>query len=85
MSKTQKIIRAFESGLELTPRQIAGTFGYKNAHDAVYQLRSQGYCIYGNKTTLSDGTETTKYRLGRPSRKMVSVANAVLGAEAFTR
>lgn len=85
MSKTQKIVRAFESGMELTPRQISGTFGYKNAHDAVYQLRSQGYCIYSNKTTLSDGTETIKYRLGRPSRKMVQLANRVLGASAFTR
>jgi len=85
MSKTQKIVRAFESGMELTPRQITGTFGYKNAHDVVYQLRQQGYCIYGNRKTLSDGTETIKYRLGRPSRKMVAVANSILGAQAFTR
>lgn len=85
MSKTQKIVRAFQSGAELTPRQISGTFGYKNPHDAIYQLRSQGYCIYGNKATLSDGTETVKYRLGKPSKKMVQAANAILGASAFSR
>lgn len=85
MSKQAKLLNYLQTGAEVTARQIAGSFGLKNPHDAVHQLRNQGYCIYSNKATLSDGTETTKYRIGRPTRKMVQVANAVLGSSAFTR
>jgi hypothetical protein len=85
MSKQAKLLNYLSTGASVTPRQISGSFGLSNPHDAIYQLRSQGHCIYSNKSTLSDGTETTKYRMGKPSRRMVAVANVVLGASAFTR
>ena len=85
MSKQAKLLNYLSTGAEVTARQITGSFGLKNPHDAIHQLRNQGHCIYGNKTTLADGTETTKYRLGKPTKRMVAVANAVLGASAFTR
>jgi hypothetical protein len=34
---------------------------------------------------LSDGTEGTKYRIGKPSKRMVALANQVFGASMFTR
>ena len=64
---------------------ITGTFGIKNAGRAVHYLREQGHCVYANKVTLSDGTEATKYRIGKPSRSMVALANQVFGAQMFTR
>jgi len=85
MSKTAKLVRSFENGLELTARQISGSFGFKNPGRAVHYLRSQGYCIYSNPTTLSTGEKVVKYRLGKPSKRMVAIANAVLGASAFSR
>jgi hypothetical protein len=85
MSKQAKLLNFLSTGAAVTARQIAGSFGLKNPHDAIHQLRSQGHCIYSNKTTLADGTETTKYRIGRPSKRMVAAANAVLGATAFAR
>ena len=85
MSKQAKLLNYLSIGGEVTARQISGSFGLKNPHDAIFQLRNQGYCVYGNKATLADGTETTKYRIGKPSRKMVQIANAVFGAQAFTR
>lgn len=85
MSKQAKLLSFLKSGRDVTAKQISGSFGLKNPHDAIHQLRSQGYCVYGNKTTLADGTETTKYRLGQPTRRMVAIANAVVGASAFTR
>lgn len=85
MSKQAKLLNYLSTGAEVTARQITGSFGLKNPHDAIHQLRNQGNCIYGNKTTLADGTETTKYRIGKPTKRMVAVANAVLGASAFTR
>lgn len=85
MSKQAKLLNYLSTGAEVTARQIAGSFGLKNPHDAIHQLRNQGHCIYSNKTTLADGTETTKYRIGKPSRKMVQIANAVMGSTVFTR
>jgi hypothetical protein len=85
MSKQAKLLNYLSTGATVTARQIAGSFGLKNPHDAIHQLRQQGHCIYTNKAVLADGTETVKYRIGKPSRKMVSIANAILGASAFTR
>ena len=81
----QKLLNYLQTGDEDTARQISGSFGLKNPHGTIHSLREQGYCIYSNKAVLSDGTETVKYRLGKPTRKMVAIANAVLGASAFTR
>lgn len=85
MSKQAKLLNYLSTGASVTARQISGSFGLKNPHEAIRQLRGQGHCIYSNKSTLADGTETTKYRIGRPSKRMVAVANSVLGAQAFTR
>jgi predicted transcriptional regulator len=85
MSKQAKLLNYLSTGAEVTARQIAGSFGLKNPHDAIHQLRNQGHCVYSNKATLADGTETTKYRIGKPSRKMVQIANAVMGSTVFTR
>ena len=84
MSKTAKLLTHLQRGSEVTARQISGYFGLKNPHRVIHALREQGHCIYSNKAKLSDGTVTTKYRIGSPTRKMVAVANAILGAQAFT-
>ena len=85
MSKQAKLLAHLYNGAEVTPRQISGSFGLSNPHDAIYQLRNQGHCIYANKATLADGTVTTKYRIGKPTRRMVAIANAVAGSQLFTR
>jgi predicted transcriptional regulator len=85
MSKQAKLLNYLSTGAEVTARQIAGSFGLKNPHDAIHQLRNQGHCVYSNKATLADGTETTKYRIGKPSRKMVAIANSVMGSTVFSR
>ena len=85
MSKQAKLLNYLSSGAEVTARQISGSFGLSNPHDAIYQLRNQGHCIYANKAKLHDGTETTKYRLGKPSKRMIALANRVAGASIFAR
>ena len=85
MSKHSNLLKHLKAGNEVTAKQITGTFGIKNAGRAVHYLREQGHCIYANKVTLSDGTEGTKYRIGKPSRSMVALANKVFGAQLFTR
>lgn len=85
MSKQAKLLNYLHTGAEVTAKQIAGSFGLKNPHGAIHSLREQGHCIYANKATLADGTETVKYRVGKPSRRMIAIANAVAGAELFSR
>lgn len=84
MSKQAKLLNYLSTGASVTARQISGSFGLKNPHEAIRQLRTQGYCIYGNKTTLADGSETTKYRIGKPTKRMVALASLVGGAQLFT-
>lgn len=84
MSKQEMLLNNLKSGREFTAKQIKGSFGIAHPASAIRNLREQGYCVYSNASKLADGTKTTKYRLGVPSKRMVRIANAVLGASAFT-
>ena len=83
MSKHANLLNHLQNGHEVTAKQITGTFGIKSPSRAINYLREQGNCIYANRVTLSDGTEGTKYRTGKPSKRKVALANPVLGASAF--
>lgn len=83
MSQTAKVLRHLLKGNTVTPAEIQGKFGLANPTEAIRQLRVKGYAVYSNKTRLWDGTETTKYRLGKPSRAMVAAAYAATGASLF--
>lgn len=84
MSKQAKLLNYLQNGNELTAKQISGTFGIAHPASAIRNLREQGYCVYTNSAKLADGTPTVKYRIGTPSKRMVRIVNAVLGASAFT-
>lgn len=85
MSKQETLLKNLVAGKEFTAKQITGSFGLKNPHEAIRQLRNQGHCIYGNSTKLANGTQTTKYRIGKPTKRMVALAARVAGADVFTR
>jgi hypothetical protein len=74
-----------EKGKAFTAKQISASFGIAHPASAIRNLREQGYCVYGNRAKLSTGSEVVKYRLGKPNRRMVALANRVLGAAVFTR
>lgn len=84
MSKQAKLLNHLTTGGEVTARQITGSFGLRNPHEAIRQLRIQGHCIYSNRKSMSDGTVATKYRIGAPSKRMVALANHVAGSAVFT-
>ena len=84
MSKTDSVLSALQNGEELTAAQIAARFNAGNPREIVRKLREKGHAIYLNERTNSKGEVTMKYRLGTPSRKMVALAYAVMGNEAFT-
>jgi hypothetical protein len=53
----------------LTVAQAQARFGVKNIRARVHELRNEGFAIYTNKKTLSDGRQITFYRLGRPTSR----------------
>jgi predicted transcriptional regulator len=83
MTQTATVLAAFQTGAELTAKQIASRYSVGNPHEVVRQLREQGHAIYLNSHKDSRGRVTQKYRLGTPSRAMVATAYAVLGTAAF--
>lgn len=85
MAKQNQLLKNLEAGKEYTAKQITATFGIAHPASAIRNLREQGHCVYSNKAVLADGTETTKYRIGKPSRRMVALANKVLGSYVFSR
>ncbi len=78
MSKSEKLIKAFRNGEELTQAQITQRFGLKNPRATVSDLRFQGYAIYANQHKDTKGRVTTKYRLGTPSRAVVAAGYKAL-------
>ena len=83
MTHTAKVLRHLLKGNTVTAAELAGKFGCGNPQEVIRQLRVKGYAVYANKVTLWDGTLSTKYRLGRPSRAMVAAAYAATGSSLF--
>jgi predicted transcriptional regulator len=71
-TKSGKLLQALQNGEQLTEGQISQRFGLKNPRASVSALRFQGYAIYANQHKDTKGRETTKYRLGTPSRAVVA-------------
>ncbi len=72
LSKTQRVINAFERGDVITWTQLRNTFDLTSPQAMVDKLRSQGYMIYINKTASG-----TSYRMGEPTQAII---NAGVGA-----
>ena len=86
MSAKEKILKFLSKDgpyNTLTSAQARARFGIVNIGARIEELRAEGYCIYTNKKTLADGRRITYYKLGKPTKEMVAMAHAVLGAEAF--
>lgn len=79
MTKLERLEKYLASGATATPKQIQRMFGLQNPTAAIHALRSRGVCVYANQATLSNGSTTTKYRVGQPTRAMISALHA-LGA-----
>ena len=49
-------------------------FGVQNVSARIDELRQEGHCIYTNTITKRDGSKTSVYRLGTPTKAMVRAA-----------
>jgi biotin operon repressor len=81
MSLQNSVLKTLSHGRQFTAGQMADLFGTTEASVSarISELRAQGYSIYSN--TAKNGK--TAYRLGRPSRAMVSAAYAAMGSTVF--
>jgi hypothetical protein len=76
---SERLVKAFESGAELTAKQITQRFGFANPTATISDLRLRsGLAIYANKRTNKLGGPYTKYRLGTPSRELVAAGYRAL-------
>lgn len=85
MSKQDLLLKHLQAGKAFTAKQIQASFGIQHPASAVRALREQGYCVYSNETKLSTGKVATKYRIGKPSKRMLALAYKVAGNGIFAR
>lgn len=71
-TKQSRLLEAFKKGEKLTAKQITARFDIKNPTATVSELRYSGHAIYANQHKDKKGQVTTKYELGRPSRRVVA-------------
>lgn len=74
MSRQATLLKALQSGKEVTSAQIKSQFGIAHPASAIRSLREQGYCVYSNSAVTSKGTTVNKYRIGKPTRTMIAQA-----------
>ena len=67
LSKTQRVINAFEAGKTVTWKTLRNTFDLTSPQAMVDKLRSQGFMIYINKDSKG-----TSYRMGTPSKAIIA-------------
>jgi hypothetical protein len=78
MSQNERLVRFLSTGRSITPAQAQSRFGIRNLRARVNDLRNDGFCVYTNRST-----ESTTYRIGRPSRAIVAAAYQVAGSRIF--
>jgi hypothetical protein len=84
MSKQDLLLKHLSAGKAFTAKQIKASFGIAHPASTIRNLRDQGHCVYSNPAVVN-GAEVVKYRIGRPTRAMVAIANRVAGSTVFTR
>lgn len=78
-TQKQKVLNYLTSGKSLTKYHAENRMYIANPREVIRQLREEGHVIYTNRTS----TGSASYRLGTPSRKMISRAYNIFGARLF--
>lgn len=73
LTQKQKLRIAFFKGAQLTSKQIRSQYKIASPTKVISNLRLEdGLPIYANKHVDTKGRETTKFRLGTPSRAVIA-------------
>lgn len=83
-SKIERLMFALVEGEELTAKQAVQRFGFASTdsvRSAISDLRMRyGIAVYCNEHRDTHGRLTRKYRVGRPTRKVVAAGYRALAA-----
>jgi len=79
-TQNERIVQYLSAGRSLNEGVARTRFGVKNLRARINDIRASGVCVYTNRSR----TDGTSYRIGNPTRAMISTAYAVLGSDAFT-
>jgi len=64
-----------------TVKQARSLFKVQNVSARIDELRKEGHMIYTNEKVLSDNRRISFYKLGRPSKKVISAGIQALRAQ----
>jgi len=67
LSKTQRVLNAFETGRVITWKQLRSQFDLTSPQAMVDKLRRAGHMIY-----INESTKGTSYRLGTPTKSIIA-------------
>jgi predicted transcriptional regulator len=80
-TQSAKLVHALEKGEELTAKQIASRFNIANPTAVIANLRNEGHVIYTNTRKNHRGETVSKYRIGKPTKRLVAAGLALLGVQ----
>jgi hypothetical protein len=78
MSQNERLVRYMSTGRSITAAQARSLFGVKNLRARINDLRTEGVCVYTNRSTNG-----TSYRIGTPTRDIIATAYSVAGSSLF--
>ena len=81
ISLKSKILNTLKSGKAVSGKQFAARHNVTEATVAarVSELRREGFAVYLNKKTDSQGRKASFYKMGAPRRSIVAAGYAALG------
>ena len=85
-SKVLSFLSKKEGFNTLTPQKMQSVYGVANPSALINELRNEGHAIYMNSRVTSSGDKVSFYRLGTPTKRVVSAGIAAIrsqGTRAF--
>jgi hypothetical protein len=85
-SKVLSFLSKKEGFNTLTAQKMQSVYGVANPSALINELRNEGHAIYLNSRVTASGDKVSFYRLGTPTKRVVSAGIAAIrsqGARAF--
>jgi len=82
-TQTEKVLNALQTGASFTVKGLAHRtrMSTDQVSKAIHTLKNSGYMVYSNRVK---GSTKVEYRIGTPSRRIISAGIAALRAEGIS-
>ena len=78
VTQQARLTEALLNGEQLTVPQMTSRFNIANPTAVISNIRFAGYAVYANTRKNSKGQSVTRYRIGTPTRKVISAGYRAL-------